>query len=322
MSRLMTALLLLALLAGCARPAPAPQEPAPPAPPAPQQAVTPPPPPPPKPPRVEIDPPRVLQGDFATLRLDKPVAGEVKVQVEGLWEQPKFFRHQGRPVAFIGFPAASRVGSYPVTVTWEGGEWTGSIEVLRKQFTEDRLIVTEQQEQVYFDPRSAEEWARVFKLRGESHPEPYWYGPFRPPLEGALKITTYFGEIRFVNGKETGRHSGMDFGAPTGTPILAPARGRVILAEKLIVSGWTVIIDHGQNLFTAYYHCETLAVKPGDMLQTGDVIGTVGSTGFSTGPHLHWTATIGNTPVDPWPLTQAPPLGLGAASEPNAISPM
>ncbi len=271
----------------------------------------------PEPPRVSIDPPQVLQGDFTTLRLDRPVEGEVTVHVEGLWEQPKVFRHRGRPVAFIGFPANARVGTYPVAVTWPGGEWRGTIELVYKQFTEDRLVVTEEQEQVYYDPRAADQWRRVFALRSESHPVPLWRGPFRPPLEGPQHITTYFGEIRYVNGKETGRHSGMDFGAPTGTPVLAPARGRVILAEEMIVPGRIVILDHGQNLFTAYYHLGSIAVEPGQMVQAGEVIGTVGSTGFSTGPHLHWTATIGNIPVDPWPLTRASPLGIPAPEHPR-----
>lgn len=250
------------------------------------------------------------QGDVATLSFDRSVTGEVKVSVEGLNEQPKIFSFDGRPVAFIGFPAGAKVGDYPIRVTWPDGSWQGSATVVYKQFTEDRLVVTEEQQELYYDPRQAEQWAKLFRLRSTSAERPLWRGAFQVPLEGDLRITTYFGEIRFVNGVETGRHSGMDFGAPTGTPILAPARGRVILAEELIVTGWTIVIDHGMNLFTTYYHCEGLAVAPGDWVEPGDLIGTVGSTGFSTGPHLHWTATIGNTPVDPWPLTQAPPLGV------------
>jgi murein DD-endopeptidase MepM/ murein hydrolase activator NlpD len=252
----------------------------------------------------------VKQGDFGVLRFDRAVAGEIQVAVEGLAEQPKVYRLEGKPVAFLGFPANARVAAYPVKVTWPDGSWEGQVEVIAKQFTEDRLVVTEQQEAVYFDPRQAEEWARVFKARSASADRPLWRGAFRVPLAGKPEITTYFGEIRFVNGVETGRHSGMDFAAPTGAPILAPARGRVVFAEKLIVTGWTVIIDHGLNLYTTYYHCDRLDVAPGDWVEPGQQIGLVGSTGFSTGPHLHWTATIGNTPVDPWPLTEGPVLGV------------
>jgi murein DD-endopeptidase MepM/ murein hydrolase activator NlpD len=320
MKRRGSAFLLIALLvSGCAmvRPAPAPTPPAvsspapAPAPVPPAQSVPEPPPPPPQP-QALIVPAKVQQGETAVLRLDQRVQGEVLVRVEGLDEQPKTYELSGQPVAFFGFPANARVGSYPITVTWEGGQWQGSVEVVYKKFTEDRLIVTEEQEQTYYDPRQAEEWARVFALRSKSIPRPLWDGPFAVPLGIPLRITTYFGEIRFVNGKETGRHSGMDFGAPEGTPVLAPARGKVMMAEKLIVTGLTVIIDHGMNLYTTYYHMSGFDVKPGDWVKPGQVIGKVGNTGFSLGAHLHWTATIGNTPVNPWPLTEAAPMGVRA----------
>lgn len=313
---------IAALLAGCALGSkPLPPEPSPAAPfepPAAAHAAPPPPPKPPEPPRASIAPQQVLQGDVAVLRMDRPVAGSVSVKVEGLNEQPRVFLMNGRAVAFIGFPANARMGAYPVSVSWEGGQWAGAVEVVRKVFTEDRLVVTAEQEAVYYDPRQAQDWARVFALRSKSDPAPLWDGAFQLPVAGELKITTYFGEIRFVNGVETGRHSGMDFGAPEGTPILAPARGRVVMAEKLIVTGLTIIIDHGMNLYTTYYHCSAMDVEPGQWVEPGDLIGKVGTTGFSLGAHLHWTATIGNTPVDPWPLTEAPPLGF---RKPGPVAP-
>lgn len=308
------------LVAACSSAKPGPAAPSPATPPsasapAPAVQTTPAPAPapapePPRPPQVALIPAQVQQGDMAVLRLDKPVDGEVKVKVQGLDEQPKVYRQGARPVAFIGVPATARTGSYPVTVTWPGGEWTGNLEVIYKKFTEDRLVVTEQQEATYYDPRQADEWARLFERRSHSIDRPLWDGAFQEPLAGPLRITTYFGEIRYVNGKETGRHSGMDFGAPEGTPVYAPALGKVVLAEKLIVTGNTITLDHGMNLYTTYYHLSAIDVQVGDWVEPGQVIGKVGNTGFSTGAHLHWTATIGNTPVDPWPLTQAPPLGV------------
>lgn len=309
--RLAAWLLPLLLAAGCARPTP-PAAPSNQAPTVVAEVVQAPPPPPapPEPPKATIRPEQVLQGDFAVLQMDSSVADDVKVQVQGLTEQPRVFLRDGRALAFIGFPANAQVQAYPVVATWTGGSWKGSVTVVRKQFTEDRLTVTQELTDIYYDPRQDEEWRRVFAVRSASEPRPLWRGAFKPPLGGKLDITTHFGEIRYVNGAETGRHSGMDFGAATGTPVLAPAPGKVVLAERLIVTGWTIIIDHGYNLYTTYYHCDRVSVAPGDRVEAGQPIGTVGSTGFSTGPHLHWTATIGNTPVDPWPLTQAPLLGI------------
>jgi len=272
--------------------------------------VTPPPMPPVGPPQVLLDPARVNQGDMVTLRLDRAVPGPVRVQIERLSAQPQTYLFEGRAAALIGFPATATPGIYPVTVSWDGGQWRGEIEVIRKAFTEDRLLVTEEQQAIYYDPRQEVEWRKLFTVRSQSHPVPLWSGPFLVPLEGDLRVTTYFGEIRFVNGVETGRHSGIDFGTPTGTPILAPAHGVIVMAELLIVTGWSIVIDHGMNLFTVYYHLDTITVKEGQSIRPGQLIGTVGSTGFSTGPHLHWTASIGNTPIDPWPLTLRPVLGI------------
>ncbi|HWI65172.1 MAG TPA: M23 family metallopeptidase [Symbiobacteriaceae bacterium] len=313
----LAALLLLLLMAGCSPGGAAPAPPAPVVTSEPEPAPIPPPPPlppaPPNEPQVLVDSVQVQQGDIGVVRFDLPVEGEVSVKVQGLDEQPRVFRLEGRPIAFVGFPANARVGRYPVTVTWPGGKAETALEVIYKKFTEDRLTVTAEQESTYYDPRQADEWARVFALRSKSWPSPLWDGPFRVPLNGRLNISTYFGEIRFVNGKETGRHSGMDFEADEGTPVVAPARGRVLMTEQLIVSGRTIILDHGLNLYTTYYHLSAYDVKPGDWVEPGQVIGRVGNTGFSLGPHLHWTATIGNTPVDGWPLTQASPLGVRRA---------
>ncbi|HWI53483.1 MAG TPA: M23 family metallopeptidase [Symbiobacteriaceae bacterium] len=314
--RRFAAVALTIFLAGCSNATP------PPPPPPQPVAEAPPPvsetkpfvPAPPREPQLLLEPVRVQQGDVAAIRFDLPVEGDVTVRVQGLDEQPRVFRLEGRPIAFAGFPANARVGTYPVTVTWSGGKIESALEVVYKKFTEDRLTVTAEQESTYYDPRQADEWARVFALRSRSWSRPLWDGPFRVPLHGKLDISTYFGQIRFVNGTETGRHSGMDFEADEGTPVLAPARGRVLMTEKLIVSGNTIILDHGLNLYTTYYHLSAYDVKPGDWVEPGQIIGRVGNTGFSLGPHLHWTATIGNTPVDPWPLTESSPLGVQSQS--------
>lgn len=263
--------------------------------------------PPPKPPALSIHPQRILQGDLAEVTVSHlPPGTDVTIQVESFPEPVKTYEFRGAVRGFIGVPTWSGVTTFAVSAKWEGGSLHGQVEVVGKKFTEDWLWVTPQVEQIRFDPRAAEDTRKVVRARSESSPAPLWRGPFQAPLQGP--ITTHFGEIRFVNGKEAGRHSGTDFGAPEGTPVRAPARGTVTLAEDLVVTGGTIYIDHGVNLFTGYLHLSKILVEVGDEVQPGQVIGHVGSTGFSTGPHLHWMATIGNVAVNPFLLVEASPF--------------
>lgn len=105
--------------------------------------------------------------------------------------------------------------------------------------------------------------------------------------------------MRYVNDALTSyRHSGTDYAVPKGTPVKAPNNGRVNLSMFLTLTGNTVVIDHGLGLFSVYFHMDSLNVEKGQMVVKGDSIGTVGSTGFSTGPHLHYTTSIGKVNFD------------------------
>lgn len=139
---------------------------------------------------------------------------------------------------------------------------------------------------------------RVKGARSSSDMEKYWEGKFSLPFED-FTLSTDYGEKRFVNDQITStRHSGLDLAAPTGTEIHACNNGKVALAEYITLTGNTLVIDHGMGLFTSYYHMDEIEVDEGDFLNKGDYVGTVGSTGFSTGPHLHWSISIYNTYVN------------------------
>ena len=95
------------------------------------------------------------------------------------------------------------------------------------------------------------------------------------------------------------QHAGIDYPAPEGTQVWAPNNGRVLYAGFLQLTGNTICIEHGFGLKSWYYHLSAVEVEAGQMVKTGDPIGKVGTTGFSTGPHLHFTMSINNVYVNP-----------------------
>jgi len=125
-------------------------------------------------------------------------------------------------------------------------------------------------------------------------------GSFERPHPG--EMAPNFGERRIYNNVPRSTHSGVDIAAPYGSPVSASNSGRVVLARDLYFSGNTVIIDHGLGLFTFYCHFSRLKVSRGDMVKKGSVIALAGSTGRSTGPHLHWGVRLLGSRVDPGAL--------------------
>jgi murein DD-endopeptidase MepM/ murein hydrolase activator NlpD len=117
------------------------------------------------------------------------------------------------------------------------------------------------------------------------------------PSKGPL--SSRFGLQRVLNGKPRSPHAGLDVAAPAGTPIHAPGDGIVIDTGDYYFCGKTVFIDHGYGLITLYCHLSEIIAKPGDIVKQGDRIGLIGSTGRSTGPHLHWTVYLNGVAVEP-----------------------
>ncbi|MBX3015430.1 MAG: peptidoglycan DD-metalloendopeptidase family protein [Caldilineaceae bacterium] len=149
---------------------------------------------------------------------------------------------------------------------------------------------------------SEAEFTKVNALWTQASPTLWWTGVFTRPIGIQYATTSPFGTRRNYTGgayATTSYHAGQDFGAPEGVPILAPAAGVVVLAEPLQVRGNAVIIDHGRGIFTGYWHMSEIKVTPGQWVSPGDGLGLVGTTGLSTGAHLHWELRIYGIAVDP-----------------------
>jgi murein DD-endopeptidase MepM/ murein hydrolase activator NlpD len=152
-------------------------------------------------------------------------------------------------------------------------------------------------------PRIDKERAHLAELSHHLDHEHPWRAPFAAPLDSV--VTESYGTRRTFNGELASQHRGVDLKGAMGTPIAAPGTGRVVLAEELYYTGNTVVIDHGAGVVSLLAHMSRIGVKEGDMVDAGAIVGDVGATGRVTGPHLHWSAWVGGTSIDPMSLIAA-----------------
>lgn len=154
-------------------------------------------------------------------------------------------------------------------------------------------------------PATEIELTRVREFKNLVTPEKFWQGTFLRP--SPARVSSLFGVQRYINGKfaENYYHRGVDYAGEVGSPVYAPAGGRVALvgreAEGFRVHGNTVGIDHGQGVLSIFLHLDEIMVEEGEQVLPGQQIGTVGNTGASTGPHLHWGVYVNGVAVDPVP---------------------
>ena len=145
--------------------------------------------------------------------------------------------------------------------------------------------------------RINKEYHEAMKIYGTSTQDNYLTSKFILPMDSF--ITSDFGKARVYNDTLKGYHSGTDFRAKVGTPIIASNDGVVVLVKDRFYSGGTVIVDHGQGIYTCYYHMSAFSVTQGQKIHKGIELGLSGASGRVTGPHLHFSVRVGGVQVDP-----------------------
>lgn len=240
--------------------------------------------------------------------LNKPVPGGVAVVDLGPAAQAPKATWQGKPVlvvkdqdarwlAIVGIPLSVKPGS-PQQVS-SGGRNLPFV-VGDKKYPEQRITLKNKR-QVNPDPNDLKRIEQELDVQVRAYRT---FSPVTPsnllldkPVDGPL--SSKFGVRRFFNGEERNPHAGLDFAVPAGTPIKAPAAGKVILIGNYFFNGNTVFVDHGQGFISMFCHMSKIDVKVGDAVPRGGVVGRVGSTGRATGPHMHWNVSLNDARVDP-----------------------
>ena len=231
------------------------------------------------------------------------VGGVVRIPLPSLATQAVFNgKRQLRMgnLAIVGIPLETKVGKH--TLEYSTTQSNGQIEffVEDRKYPESHIAISDSKMVTpsKMDLARINQETAIMKAvyaRHSAHPADLY--PIMAPAEG--RVSDVFGSRRFFNGEPRRPHSGIDYAAPIGTPVRAPAPGEIAVTGHFYFNGKTVLIDHGGGFVSMMCHMNKITVSEGEFIERGTVIGTIGTTGRSTGPHLHWSVSLQGDRVDP-----------------------
>ena len=260
-------------------------------------------PPPPAPEAVVVEPPLVGNGEAMVVSVLAPGAAFATLRYRG--EAVPLLAEGDLFWGVVAVPIAAEPGPALLSIETRGASGRlmhvveRGYEVVLVERPVDYLQLPESVTRALLSPEARAEEGRLRAEQFSTYDRsPRWETAFRIPAVGV--ITTEFGSARSVNGGPVGTpHTGTDVANALGTPVIAAAPGRVAWVGEMPIRGRSIIVDHGAGVMSGYHHLEAVEVPEGGIVEVGQVIGAIGSTGLSTGPHLHWEITVWGTNVDP-----------------------
>lgn len=236
--------------------------------------------------------------------------GKKRVEKSAFFAVPKGMGKDGELLALIPLSTWLAAGEYTLHITLNQEEDTESAQVpfviKSKDFISETIPLNERNTSIKTD--TSEERMKQIKrlntiLGTVNSQNVFTLKPFIPPVAKNTRRSSHFGDRRvykYTSGKSsTAEHFGIDYAVPTGTTVAACADGKVVMAENRVSTGWSVAVEHAPALYSLYYHMSSLDVKEGDMVKTGDKLGSSGATGLATGPHLHWEVRLNMCATSP-----------------------
>lgn len=214
-----------------------------------------------------------------------------------------FFPDRQGAMALVPVPLGLAAGDYPLLVALADRHGvTTARELVLRVYGKPRPVEHLTLPERMVTPRAAEDLQRIEREGARlqqlfSGRTPRLWDDFQLPVDAP--VSSVFGKGRLLNGQPRAAHSGTDFRSPAGTLVRAIAAGRVVLVDDLFYTGQTVVLDHGEGLFSLYAHLSSSSVVADRVVGAGEPLGRVGSTGRSTGPHLHLTVRLLGERIDP-----------------------
>lgn len=215
-------------------------------------------------------------------------------------------------VLLSGLPLSSflQAGLYSLIVQYRAfgadeAQLVLPVTVIAKDFVSETIPLDNRNTSIKTNTSSArtDQIRRLDAILGARNAESIYNTTTFVPPTPATRRTSFFADRRVYaytgGGSSTSLHYGIDYGVPTGSEVRACARGKVVMAEDRVTTGWSVCIEHLPGLYSLYYHMSEIHVAVGDLLDTGDLVGLSGATGLATGPHLHWEVRLNMEAVSP-----------------------
>ncbi len=251
---------------------------------------------------IDVEPLIFTEGETGRIHLTTASGAQVTGTFDGETLNDAAEDDNTQHTLLVGIPVGTAADVYPLDLSVTASDGTTSplsvnVQVISGGYGFQRIQLAPGLEDLLNPQLQNDELAELQQITSNFTPTRYFDGPMGLPV--AAPLSAQFGDQRSYNGGAfSSIHTGTDFAAAPGTPIIAPAAGQVAFVGHLDIRGNVTILDHGWGVFTVYCHQTEQYVSVGDQISVGQVIGTTGSTGRVTGPHLHWELWVDGVVVD------------------------